>query len=58
MIKRKQHGRNEPGKVTKGRASGLLISVLVHVGLFLLAGLFVVFVVPQKREEICASSSG
>ena len=51
MIKRKQHGRNEPGKVTKGRASGLLISVLVHVGLFLLAGLFVVFVVPQKKEK-------
>ena len=49
--KNKNHMKQEPGKVTKGRASGLLISVLVHVGLFLLAGLFVVFVVPQKKEK-------
>ena len=27
------------------------------MGLFLLAGLFVVFVVPQKKEKICAASS-
>lgn len=37
--------------VNKGAPSGLVISLLVHAGAFLLAGMFVVFTVIQKEEK-------
>ena len=37
--------------VVKGASSGLLVSLLVHVGAFLLAGLLVVFTVVNKKEK-------
>ena len=38
------------GKVTRGTSSAVLISVLIHAGLFLLAGLLVVFTVEVMKE--------
>ncbi len=43
-------GRREKG-VVKGAPSGLLISLMVHAGAFLLAGLLVVFTVQQQKEQ-------
>ncbi|MDF7807187.1 hypothetical protein P4E94_07045 [Pontiellaceae bacterium B12219] len=37
--------------VVRGGPSGLLISVLIHAGAFMLAGLLVVFSVTQKEEK-------
>ncbi len=37
--------------VSKGAPSGFIISLIVHIAAFLLAGLFVVFTVVQKEEQ-------
>ena len=37
--------------VVKGPPSGLVISILVHAGAFLLAGMLVVFTVNQRKEQ-------
>lgn len=42
--------RSEKQKVVKGTSSAVLISVLIHVGLFLLAGTLVIFTVVKKKE--------
>ena len=38
------------GKLTKGMPSAVALSILIHVGLFLLAGMLVVFTVVKKEE--------
>ncbi len=38
-------------KVTKGMPSAVVLSILIHVGLFLLAGMLVVFTVVKKEEK-------
>jgi len=38
-------------KVTKGMPSAVLLSILIHAGLFLLAGMLVVFTVVKKEEK-------
>ena len=38
-------------KVTKGVPSAVLLSIVIHVGLFLLAGMLVVFTVVKKEEK-------
>ena len=38
-------------KITKGTSSAVLLSIIIHVGLFLLAGMFVVFTVVKKEEQ-------
>ena len=43
--------RGESRGVMKGASSGFIISLLVHVGAFLLAGLLVVFTVVNKEEQ-------
>ena len=52
---KKRFGKKE-GKVVKGTSSAILISVLIHAGLFFLAGLLVIFVVvdrePPEFEEV------
>lgn len=47
---RKNQAKSGKG-VNKGASSGLLISVLVHVGAFVLAGALVVFTVVNKEEK-------
>ena len=42
---------NKNRKVVKGMPSAVLLSVLIHVGLFLLAGMLVVFTVVKKEEK-------
>jgi len=37
-------------KVVKGTPTAVLISILIHIGLFLLAGMFVVFTVVKQKE--------
>ncbi len=37
-------------KITKGTPTAVLISILIHAGLFLLAGMFVVFTVVKQKE--------
>jgi len=37
-------------KVVRGTPTAVLISILIHVGLFLLAGMFVVFTVVKQKE--------
>jgi len=37
-------------KVTKGMPTAVLVSILIHAGLFLLAGMFVVFTVVKSKE--------
>jgi len=37
-------------KVVKGMPTAVLVSILIHVGLFLLAGMFVVFTVVKQKE--------
>ena len=44
MSKKKQ-------KITKGMPSAVLLSIAIHVGLFLLAGMLVVFTVVKKEEQ-------
>jgi hypothetical protein len=46
----KQSGKG-PRKVNKGMPSAVLLSVLIHVGLFLIAGALVVFTVVKKEEQ-------
>ncbi len=38
-------------KITKGAPSAVLLSIVIHVGLFLLAGMLVVFTVVKKEEQ-------
>jgi len=38
-------------EITKGMSSAVLLSILIHVGLFLLAGMLVVFTVVKKEEK-------
>jgi len=38
-------------KITKGMPSAVLLSIAIHVGLFLLAGMLVVFTVVKKEEK-------
>jgi len=38
-------------KVTKGMPSAVVLSILIHAGLFLLAGMLVVFTVVKKEEQ-------
>lgn len=45
---KKESGNN--GKLTKGMPSAVLMSILIHAGLFLLAGILVVFTVVKKDE--------
>ena len=47
----KRSGKKNKG-VVKGTPSAVLLSVLIHVGLFLLAGMLVVFTVVQKEEQV------
>jgi len=42
--------RNKNQKITKGAPSAVLLSILIHAGLFLVAGAFVVFTVLPKEE--------
>ena len=42
--------RKPKQRVTKGTPSAIILSVLIHAGLFLLAGLLVVFTVTQVKE--------
>ena len=44
MIRKRQ-------KIGKGTTSALLLSILIHAGLFLLAGMLVVFTVVKKEEK-------
>jgi len=37
-------------KVVKGTSSAVILSILIHAGLFLLAGMFVVFTVVKQKE--------
>ncbi len=37
-------------KITKGTPAAVVISILIHAGLFLLAGMFVVFTVVKQKE--------
>ena len=47
-----QHTPNDKTRgVSKGAPSGFLVSLAVHVGAFLLAGMLVVFSVTQKKEK-------
>ena len=39
------------GKITKGMPSAVVLSIVIHVGLFLLAGMLVVFTVVKKEEK-------
>ena len=41
----------KPKSVAKGAPSGLVISLLVHAGAFMLAGMLVVFTVVNKQEK-------
>jgi len=41
----------KPAKVVKGMPSAVLLSILIHIGLFLLAGVLVVFTVVKKEEK-------
>ena len=41
----------KPGKTTKGMPSAVLLSIAVHVALFFLAGMLVVFTVVKKDEK-------
>ena len=43
--------RRKKLKYTKGTPSAILLSVLIHAGLFLLAGMLVVFTVVKKQEQ-------
>ncbi len=45
----KKNSKNK--KVTKGMPSAVLLSIAIHVGLFLLAGMLVVFTVVKKEEK-------
>tara|TARA_A100001015_G_scaffold43351_1_gene47631 strand:- start:1940 stop:3775 length:1836 start_codon:yes stop_codon:yes gene_type:complete len=47
----KQRNRKKSIKITRGASSGWLLSLLIHVGLFFLAGLLVVFTVQQREEK-------
>ncbi|MDF7807981.1 hypothetical protein P4E94_11070 [Pontiellaceae bacterium B12219] len=47
MKKRIKNSKN----ISKGAPSGFMISLLVHAGAFLLAGMLVVFTVTQKEEK-------
>jgi hypothetical protein len=38
--------------VSKGKSSALILSILIHVALFLLAGMLVVFTVVTKEEQV------
>ncbi len=42
--------RKKGKKVVKGTPAAVLISILIHAGLFLLAGMFVVFTVVKSKE--------
>ena len=42
---------NHSGKVVRGMPSAVLLSILIHAGLFLLAGMLVVFTVVKKEEK-------
>jgi len=42
--------RKDKQKITKGAPSAILLSILIHVGLFLVAGAFIVFTVLPKDE--------
>ena len=46
-------GQKDKGSkgVVKGEPSGFIISLLIHAGAFILAGLFFVFSVVQKEEK-------
>ena len=44
-------GRGKTKGVVRGATSGFLVSLLVHLGAFLLAGLLVVFSVVHKKEK-------
>ena len=46
----KRLSRNDK-KVTKGMPSAVVLSILIHAGLFLLAGMLVVFTVVKKEEQ-------
>ena len=39
-------------KIVKGTSSAVLLSILIHVGLFLIAGMLVVFTVTRKPEKV------
>jgi len=39
-------------KVVKGMPSAVLLSITIHAGLFLLAGMLVVFTVVKKEESL------
>jgi hypothetical protein len=43
--------RTEKKRVSKGMPSAVLLSILIHAGLFLLAGMLVVFTVVKKEEQ-------
>ncbi|MDZ8120520.1 hypothetical protein [Pontiella agarivorans] len=43
--------RTQSKGISKGAPSGFLISILIHAGAFMLAGLLVVFSVTQKEEK-------
>ena len=47
----KKPDRKKPKKITRGASSGWLLSLLIHAGLFFLAGLLVVFTVQQREEK-------
>jgi hypothetical protein len=47
----KRSGKTPKGTI-KGTPSAVLLSVLIHVGLFLLAGMLVVFTVVTKEEQV------
>ncbi len=50
-MKRKDKKAGKPGKAGKGMSSAVLLSILIHAGLFLLAGMLVVFTVVKKEDK-------
>ena len=46
-----KNGSNKKKKLVKGTPSAVLLSILIHAGLFLLAGMLVVFTVVKKEEQ-------